>query len=108
MQAALRRCGPDLDGYRMAGDWRVYAEVLSQGGTVAYVAQPLNAHRRHDASVTGSLPAAQHLAEVSRMQCHMRAVLGGGTPLAKRQRRALMEAKAALRARQDRTSQVRR
>ena len=99
LQAALRRCGPELDGYRMAGDWRIYAEVLSQGGTVAYVAQPLNVHRRHGASVTGALPAAQHLDEVTRMQRHMRGVLGGGTALAKRQRRALMETKAALRAR---------
>ena len=98
LQAALSRCGPELDSYSMAGDWRVYAEMLSQGGTVAYVAQPLNAHRRHGASVTGRLPAAQHLDEVSRMQQHMRTVLGGSPALVKQQRRALAEARAALRA----------
>ncbi len=98
LQAALRRCGPELEQFRMAGDWRVYAEVLAQGGTVAYVAQPLNVHRRHAASVTHSLPAARHVAEVVRMQRHMRTVLGGDTALVARQRRALAETRAALKA----------
>ena len=63
---------------------------------MAYVAQPLNLHRRHGGSVTGRLPAAQHLDEVSRVQRHMRTVLGGSPALVKQQRRALAEVRAAL------------
>ena len=95
---ALLRCGDDLDGYTMAGDWRLYAELLSGGGTVAYVAQPLNIHRRHPASVTHSLPPARHLAEVLRMQRHMRRLLGSDRALLAGQRRALRETRASLQA----------
>ena len=50
---ALRRCEPELRLMRVAGDWRIYAEVLArEGAQVAYVSQPLNHHRRHGASVT--------------------------------------------------------
>lgn len=93
---ALERCGPALDTYRLAGDWRVYAEVLAEGGSVAYVAQPLNVHRRHAASVTHALPPAQHLAEVRRMQRHMLTVLGSSPGLLQAQRRAVAEARRAL------------
>ena len=97
LQQALRRCGADLADFTMAGDWRVYAEALSQGGTVAYVARPLNTHRRHAASVTHSLPIARHLSEVRRMHLHMRSVLGTDPALVRGQRRAMAEARAALR-----------
>ena len=97
LQRALRRCGADLEGFTMAGDWRIYAEALSQGGTVAYVARPLNTHRRHAASVTHSLPAARHLDEVGRMHRHMKSVLGADPALVRGQRQALEEARTALR-----------
>jgi len=96
LQQALRRCGPDLVDFTMAGDWRIYAEALSQGGTVAYVARPLNTHRRHAASVTHRLPIAQHLDEVGRMHRHMQAVLGTDAALVRGQRQAMTEARTAL------------
>ena len=96
LRRALDRCGAELDSFTMAGDWRVYAEVLSAGGSIAYVAQPLNIHRRHAASVTHRLTAKLHLAEVARMQRHMRGLLGSSPALLAGQRRAMQEARAAL------------
>lgn len=97
LQQALRRCGPDLASFTVAGDWRLYAEALSQGGTVAYVARPLNTHRRHAASVTHWLPAKLHLDEVTRMHQHMQGMLGTDAELMLGQRRAMAEARTALR-----------
>ena len=95
--AALDRCGDTLDGFTMAGDWRLYAELLAGGGRVAYVARPLNVHRRHAGSVTHRLSAERHLDEVARMHRHMRAALGKVPGLAREQRQALQEARRALR-----------
>ena len=96
LRQALERCGAELDRFTMAGDWRVYAEILRAGGSVAYVAQPLNVHRRHGASVTHRLTPRRHLAEVTRMQSHMRDVLGSDPALLAGQRRAMREMRAAL------------
>ena len=66
--AALDRCGRDLDVYRMAGDWRLYLEVLAAStGRVGVVSAPLNVHRRHRSGVTGSLAADRHVDEVARV-----------------------------------------
>jgi len=97
LQQALRRCSADLAEFTMAGDWRVYAEALSQGGSVAYVARPLNTHRRHAGSVTHSLRVAQHLNEVGRMHRHMKSVLGTDPALVRGQRQAMVEARTVLR-----------
>ena len=94
--AALDRCAPDLDTFTMAGDWRLYAELLAAGGRVAYVAKPLNRHRRHADSVTHRLAPAQHLAEIERMHRHMRHLLGAPPGLLKSQRRALNATRVAL------------
>lgn len=74
--AALDRCGTELDEYRLAGDWRLYLEALAGSpGRVGVVAEPLNVHRRHQASVTGSMPATAHVDEVARMHALARARL---------------------------------
>lgn len=66
---ALDRCGADLKGYRMAGDWRLYLEALAEpGARVAYEAEALNVHRRHAQSVTHALNADRHVAEIDRIQ----------------------------------------
>jgi len=66
--AALDRCGADLDLYGLAGDWRLYLEVLAAStGQVGMVADPLNVHRRHAAGRTGSLAPDRHLDEVARL-----------------------------------------
>jgi hypothetical protein len=66
---ALKACGEELRGYRMAGDWRLYLEALRPAGArVGYEAAPLNVHRRHAESVTHALNAERHVAEIAR--CH--------------------------------------
>jgi len=75
--AALDRCGPALGAYRMAGDWHLYLDLLGRSeGQVAWVAAPLNLHRRHGASVTARLEPQRHLDEIARAQAHARSVLG--------------------------------
>jgi hypothetical protein len=65
---ALDALGAELETFRIAGDWRLYVELLAAAsGSVAYVASPLNIHRRHAASATGRLDAASHLAEIARV-----------------------------------------
>lgn len=68
---ALRRAldsVPDLDTWRLAGDWRLYlAALTSQAGEILYVAAPLNTHRRHEGGITQRLAPKDHLAEVARM-----------------------------------------
>ncbi len=86
--AALRRCEADLVHFRVAGDWRVYAEALARpGAQVAYVSRPLNRHRRHGASVTARLGAAAHAAEVARVHEVVGKLLGPDPALRQRQRR---------------------
>jgi hypothetical protein len=52
---------------------------------VAWVAAPLNSHRRHGASVSGALEAGRHLEEIALVQAHALAVLGGDAAMAARQ-----------------------
>ena len=84
--AALDRCSRDLDSYRLAGDWRVYLEVLADSpGRVGVVASPLNVHRRHAAGVTASLAPERHVEEVARMHALARARLGLSPEIVRRQ-----------------------
>jgi hypothetical protein len=70
---ALAGCRTELGRYRMAGDWRIYLECLSASGAkLAYVADPLNVHRRHAQSVTHSLKAQKHVDEIVDMHRLMR------------------------------------
>jgi len=64
--AALAACRRDLAQFRMAGDWRIYLECLAApGAKIAYVADPLNVHRRHAQSVTHALKARKHIDEIA-------------------------------------------
>ena len=77
LRAALARCAPALAEYRMAGDWHLYLDLLARSeGQVAWVAAPLNHHRRHAAGVTAGLDRARHLDEIARAQVHAVALLG--------------------------------
>ena len=68
LKAALSRCGDSLFSFRMAGDWRLYIEMLREpGARIAYVADPLNIHRRHGGSATHRLAGQKHLGEVARI-----------------------------------------
>ncbi len=65
---ALKACEEELKQFRMAGDWRVYLSALmAPDAKIAYVAEPLNIHRRHRVSVTHSLGEDIHLREIERM-----------------------------------------
>ena len=51
--------------YRVAGDWRLYIEILCDGAyDITYINEPLNVHRRHSTSVTHSLDSTRHLEEI--------------------------------------------
>jgi glycosyltransferase involved in cell wall biosynthesis len=68
---------PDLESWRLAGDWRLYlAALTSCPGEVVYVAAPLNVHRRHDGGITANLPAAVHLGEIAKIHEIMGETLG--------------------------------
>jgi glycosyltransferase involved in cell wall biosynthesis len=55
--------------YKMAGDWQLYLQALTEpGARLAYQAEPLNVHRRHAQSVTHALDGERHVAEIVR--CH--------------------------------------
>ncbi|WP_438382232.1 glycoside hydrolase family 99-like domain-containing protein [Asaia sp. BMEF1] len=85
--AALEICRPDLVRFRLAGDWRVYVELLLQPGSqLAYMARPLNIHRRHGQSVTGSFDQRAHLAEIVSMHELIGKRLGNPADLINRQR----------------------
>ena len=85
--AALRRCEPELRHLRVAGDWRIYAEMLArEGAQVAYVSRPLNHHRRHGASVTARQSASAHMAEIARVHAAVARLVGPDAALQRRQR----------------------
>ena len=68
LRQALAECGDELFAFRMAGDWRLYIEMLrAPGARIAYVAEPLNIHRRHSQSTTHRLAGQKHLGEVARI-----------------------------------------
>jgi glycosyltransferase involved in cell wall biosynthesis len=74
LASALDRIGAELAEWRVAGDWRVYLELLAgpdgeEGdGEVVYLAEPLNLHRRHEHGVTHGLDKTRHFDEIARMQ----------------------------------------
>lgn len=62
--------------YTVAGDWRVYADILAKGGSIGFVADSLNYHRRHSNSVTTDLKAEKHYSEIVEMQEYVAKILG--------------------------------
>ncbi|WP_255320912.1 glycosyltransferase, partial [Gluconobacter sphaericus] len=66
--AAINCCQTDLKNLRVAGDWRIYLELLTQKNVeIIYLAQPLNVHRRHGDSVTHTLSRRNHIDEIAYM-----------------------------------------
>jgi len=66
---ALDFVGQDLANWRVAGDWRLYLAAATQpGAKIAFLADPLNRHRRHNTSASHTIPAAAHAAEIEAMQ----------------------------------------
>ncbi len=76
LRAALLRCARDLPSWRVAGDWRLYVDILLHGGGhVGYLATPLNTHRRHAKSATATLSDGATLREIGRMHATINAIL---------------------------------
>jgi len=66
---AISKIQPELLSLRMAGDWRLYLEVLARRASkISYQVAPLNVHRRHANSVTHSLAVDAHLKEIEGCQ----------------------------------------
>lgn len=74
--AALAAVQREMPLWKCAGDWRVYAEACGAAGRVRYLSAPLNLHRRHAASVTGSTPPSLRFAEVVSMLVLLRRRVG--------------------------------
>jgi glycosyltransferase involved in cell wall biosynthesis len=95
--AALERCGDAIRDWRLAGDWRLYLELLTDGeGSVVYVAEPLNAHRRHGASISQTLDHQRHEGEIAAMHELAAARLGLDEASLQRQRAYLSEVQNAF------------
>ena len=96
-RAALSAVSATLKGYRLAGDWLLYAQACRAPGVrVGYVSDPLNVHRRHQVSVTGSIDAAAHLSEIKNAQAFVRSGAFLDGPALKRQSEYLVEVYAHL------------
>jgi glycosyltransferase involved in cell wall biosynthesis len=90
--AAFERLGDRLVDFHVAGDWYLYAEMLSQpAARIAYVAEPLNRHRRHSESVTHSLSRRRHVDEIAEVQKFIAGILKADTVLKRRQADYLKE-----------------
>ncbi|WP_413625498.1 glycoside hydrolase family 99-like domain-containing protein [Luteibacter sp. Lutesp34] len=75
LRQVLRDAAPVIQSFRIAGDWVAYL-LLAAKGQVAYVAEPLNRHRRHSSSVTIGSSHMPHLLEVLRVQRLARQIFG--------------------------------
>jgi len=67
--------------YRNAGDWVAYIRLLERG-SIAFCPRAMNAHRRHQGSVTIGNANERHLQEIARVQTEtiVRHRLGQGQP----------------------------
>jgi len=65
LDESLDEIGDKLYEMSLVGDWRIYLEALGKKGrSIAYIADSLNVHRRHEGGVTQSLDAQAHLKEI--------------------------------------------
>jgi hypothetical protein len=94
---AIDACRADLGNFRMAGDWRLYLQVLTaKGARVGYCSEPLNTHRRHAASVTHVLDPDRHVAEIAACHAFANSTFELNTELRQAQGNYLSEVKAQL------------
>lgn len=76
--AAIDLVGQELPSFKVAGDWRLYLEICAQGGTVSYLKDNMNVHRRHSLSSTHSLNARTHIEEIQKIHKLARKYATGG------------------------------
>lgn len=62
---AIEKSKSDLKFLQLAGDWRIYLEILRQkNAKIYYDSSNLNSHRRHAKSVTHSIEKNIHIREI--------------------------------------------
>ena len=96
LKAAIERIGTDLDDMRVAGDWRIYAEICASDSNITFEARALNGHRRHASSVTHALNKQRHMAEITGMQKTVSALIEVDAAGKKAQKIHIKEARAHL------------
>ena len=64
----LDKIGDTLFDLKVAGDWLLYTNAALAGARVGYVSQALNAHRRHETSVTKTQDQTAHYKEIEYVQ----------------------------------------
>jgi hypothetical protein len=69
----------ELDQYRIAGDWRLYAQIANEPGQIVYDCQPHNKHRIHLRSVTRTLDCRHHFKEVKAVHDFVASVVTGSS-----------------------------
>jgi len=73
LEDTLQTVGKDVMQYSLVGDWCLYLACMDHDDcSIAYIADSLNVHRRHESSVTHALDLQQHLDEILGM--HTRAL----------------------------------
>jgi Glycosyltransferase WbsX/Glycosyl transferase family 2/Glycosyl transferases group 1 len=68
LQTVLRDHLEEMAACRHVADWLCYIRLLANGGTLAFVAESLNNHRRHAGSITIMGANRIHLQEIIAMQ----------------------------------------
>jgi glycosyltransferase involved in cell wall biosynthesis len=61
----LRKHAEEMATFPNVADWLCYIRVLSEGGSISFIATSLNNHRRHKTSVTLGSSNLRHLEEIS-------------------------------------------
>lgn len=89
--AALDSVQDTVFGMRCAGDWLIYLAACAARGSVCYVADPLNVHRRHGSSVTHAQARPEQIAEIRRAQEYFRSVFDADSATCSRQENYLSE-----------------
>jgi len=74
LQNALDTCSDDLLKLNVVGDWLVYAEIL-RNGSIGYVAESLNTHRRHQTSASMATTREQQLTEIFFLQQYVSTII---------------------------------
>jgi glycosyltransferase involved in cell wall biosynthesis len=104
---AMDDCEVELRNYKMAGDWRLYLQVLShRGAQVGYCSEALNTHRRHAGSVTHALDAEQHVTEIAACHTFSGAAFNLSPEIKKSQSKYLQEVRSQLGATSDKHSAI--
>lgn len=56
-----------LKSYSFAGDWLLYTQLCVKNGKVAFIAESLNIHRRHQQSAVHAKTGKAHISEIRRV-----------------------------------------